>query len=251
MKLIYCLLLIFEMFLMESFTKINERIPVCVVPRIENSIITIDGNLDEPVWDKIQKLILSVNESGISEKDSTVMTWVMVCSDSSKLYIAFICNDPDIWGNFTSRDDRLWKEEVVEVFIDTDNNPEDYIEIEVSPVNTLFDCYIVDTQRINVEEAAKFDLKNIKNAVIIDGTLNKREDQDCKWTVEIAIPYEDILNNRKYDIDNFEDWKINFYRVNRDHGKEDGKYSWSPTLGKFHTPSKFGFLRFNQRNVNF
>lgn len=222
----------------------DKKLPVYVVSQTGNKIV-VDGNLDEQIWNDGWRFTLTENETGLAVNDSAIMTWGMVCCDMENLYIAFICNDPDIWGNYTCRDDYLWKEEVVEIFIDTDDNPENYIEIEVSPSNTLFDSYIVNPQDIDFQETAKFNLRDIQTAVKIDGTLNDRLDRDTKWTVEISIPFADMLDGKQVDINTKKEWRINFYRVNRDKGREDSKYAWSPTLGRFHTPSKFGILKFN------
>jgi len=224
----------------------DKKLPVYVVS-YTNSKIIVDGNLDEQIWNDVIRFSLKENETGVPVKDSAVMTWGMACHDMENFYLAFICNDPDIWGNYNCRDDYLWKEEVVEVFIDTDDNSDNYIEIEVSPLNTLFDSYIVNPEDIDFQETAKFNLKNIQTAVKIYGTLNNRVDKDLKWTVEISIPFADMLDGKQFKLKNQKEWRINFYRVNRDEGREEGKYSWSPTFGRFHTPSKFGILEFNKK----
>lgn len=139
----------------------------------------------------------------------------------------------------------MWKEEVVEIFIDTDDDPNNYVEIEISPSNVLFDSYIINPQKIDFVETAKFNLQGIKTAVKVDGTLNKRDDLDHSWTVEMAIPFADLIGVESFDASKLRKWRINFYRVTRDIEKEVGKYAWSPTLEGFHAPSKFGFLNFN------
>lgn len=59
------------------------------------------------------------------------------CYDDNNLCFLFECKDPDIWADFTQRDEYFWDEEVVEVFIDVDNVPEPYVKIEVSPVDII------------------------------------------------------------------------------------------------------------------
>ena len=210
-----------------------------------NKKIIVDGNLDESAWREAGLIHFKLNDTGDLIDNSAMLTTGKGCYDDGNIYFAFQCNDPDIWCNFTQRDDYLWKEEVIEIFIDTDDNPEDYIEIEISPSNVLFDSFIVDPKKIDFVETAGFNLPGIKTAVNVDGTLNKRDDLDRNWTVEMSIPFSDLIGDQKLDINKLDKWRINFYRVNRDLGKEDAKYAWSPTLGSFHTPSKFGILCFN------
>jgi len=203
-------------------------------------MIRVDGNINEPFWQKANLIQFKSNDSGAPIENSLTSTTARGCYDDQNIYFAFQSNDPDIWCNFTQRDEYLWKEEVVEIFIDTDEDPNNYVEIEISPSNVLFDSYIVNPQKIDFAETAKFNLKGIKTAVTVDGTLNKRDDLDRSWTVEISIPFSDLIQDKSFDINKLKKWRINFYRVNRDLGKNDGLYAWSPTFGRFHTPSKFG-----------
>jgi len=208
--------------------------------------INIDGILDETIWSKVETVTLRNNKTGKQVRDSTIMTWAACCYDRQNFYIAFECNDPDIWSTYTERDQQLWKQEVVEVFIDTDNDPATYIEIEVSPSNVLFDSYIVKPADIDIDQTAQFNLSGIMTAVHIQGTLNNKTDRDKKWTVEIAVPFKDMIeNSEKVNFKNMQ-WKINYYRINQDRNDQPGWYAWSPTGSHFHVPSKFGLLKFDK-----
>lgn len=206
--------------------------------------ILIDGILDETTWQHAEEVFLRENMIGEKVTMSSVQTSVKTCYDEQNLYIAFECNDQDIWGNFTKRDQHLWEEEAVEVFIDVDDDPNTYVEVEVSPDNVLFDSYIVDPINIDVEATARFDLANINTAVNVIGTVDNRQDIDHKWIVEIAIPFTDMIEDfDKLSIKNSK-WKINFYRINQDYDQETAYFAWSPTGGRFHKPSVFGTLVF-------
>lgn len=207
----------------------------------------IDGVPDEPVWRNTHEITLRDNETGEEITDPGVVTRVRSCYDHEYLYISFVCNDPDIWSYYTHRDDSLWKHEVVEVFINTDETPEGYVELEVSPSNIFFDSYITDTLKIDVAETARFNLEAIKYAVKVDGTLNQREDTDCRWEVEMAVPLKELLEGFSPESLKGKEIRINFYRFNRDLGKEKpGMYAWSPTYGRFHQPARFGVYRFSE-----
>ena len=60
--------------------------------------------------------------------------------DSNHVYIGIECWDSDIWATFKGRDQKLWEQEVVEVFIDHDGDYRDYLELQVSPANQVFDA---------------------------------------------------------------------------------------------------------------
>jgi hypothetical protein len=208
--------------------------------------IVIDGDLGESAWRDAQEVTLRDNRTGENVEDEKIITTVKTCYDAENLYISFVCNDPDIWGNFQERDDHLWTEEAVEVFIDTDTEPTTYIEIEVSPQNVLFDSYIIQPQEIDVDETAKFELPGMKTAVTVDGTLNQREDVDRRWTVEIAIPFRDMVEDFQGIVPGETEWRINFYRINRDRDAARFGHAWSPTGTHFHNPGAFGYLVFEK-----
>jgi hypothetical protein len=208
--------------------------------------MSVDGLLNEAVWQRAQTVVLRENRTGAAVADSAVLTRVKTCYNENILFIGFICNDPDTWSTFTQRDEHLWKEEVVEVFLDIDRELNTYVEIEVSPANVLFDSYIVDPVNIDVEATSRFDLPNIKTAVSLNGTLNKRDDRDHQWAVEIALPFADLVEDVDSIIPGKTEWRINFYRVNADQDKESVGYAWSPTGARFHKPSVFGTLVFEK-----
>ena len=206
--------------------------------------IVVDGVLDENAWQNARPLQLSENRTGTVISDPGYSARAFISHDNTNLYIAFICNDRDIYSTFTKRDDYLWQQEAVEVFIDTDENPNTYVEIEVSPNNILFDSYIVNPDDIDIPATLKYNLSGIQTAVTVDGTVNERQDEDKKWTVEISIPFSDLVENFNPEMITDFVWKINFYRIDAD---DDGPYTyaWSPTLvERFHNPIRFGTLYF-------
>ncbi|MEZ5038723.1 MAG: carbohydrate-binding family 9-like protein [Saprospiraceae bacterium] len=205
--------------------------------------LKIDGLLDESIYKKAPRVYLKNSLSKDVTGDPAYETYAQVAYDDAFLYVAFSCNDQDIYSSFSKRDEHLWEEEAVEVFIDTDNEPNNYVELEVSPKNILYDSYIVDPAKIDVPETLKYNLKAIKTAVKLSGTVDNRKDKDKNWTVEMAIPFAEIAKDFNPDQLPLANWKINFYRINRD--ASPLKYmAWRPTQGSFHQPQKFGQLIF-------
>ena len=224
------------------FPMLGETNPAVRSVHTDEKII-IDGNLTEAVYQKAPRNILKNSVDKARIEDLNYETTTQVFHDNSHLYIAFRSGDRDIHSSFSKRDEHLWKEEAVEVFIDTDDEPNNYVEIEVSPKNVLFDSYIVDPANIDVEATRKFDLSNIQTAVSVEGSVNNRKDKDQQWTVEIAIPFSELVDNFHPEKLSEYKWKINFYRINRD-TSELQFMSWSPTEGSFHRPERFGQLTF-------
>jgi hypothetical protein len=86
--------------------------------------------------------------------------------------------------------------------------------------------------------------------VHVDGTLNKREDQDKGWTTELAIPLEDVKGMDDKSTLTLPPtpgnvWRINMYRMDVPQGKPQQASGWSaPMVGDFHALDKFGELVF-------
>ncbi|MEP3390252.1 MAG: carbohydrate-binding family 9-like protein [Reichenbachiella sp.] len=199
--------------------------------------IKIDGKLDEPSWRIFERLPLSSNKTGHSIADSSYTTYVQLAYDSSYVYFAFTCHDKNIFNHYTHRDEHLWKDEVIEIFIDLDDGKSTYVEFELSPANVQFDSYITDTLDIDINQTSRYNILGIRSAVHIQGTVNDETDQDNLWTAEIAFPIEEL------DLELDREYPINFYRIDRDkHGP--GPLAWSPTFRRFHCPSSFGKIMF-------
>ena len=84
----------------------------------------------------------------------------------------------------------------------------------------------------------------------VDGTLNKREDQDKGWTAEIAIPLEDVKGMDDKSTLTLPPvpgnvWRINMFRMDVPQGKPQQAAGWSPPMvGDFHALDRFGEIVF-------
>jgi hypothetical protein len=164
-------------------------------------------------------------------------TMVRACCDGTALYVRFDCDDPDIWATFTQRDDPIYDEEVVEVFITPGaGDPIDYYEFEISPAGVLFDGRVHNptSTRANLVVDEKWDCPGIRWA-------SERDDPAHRWSVALAIPWAGITpDGRPPKV-----CRANFYRIERPRAGAPEFSCWSPTLtdpADFHKPARFGFL---------
>ena len=214
--------------------------------------LKIDGKLDEAAWKAAPSTGLFVNTmNGEGQKPDTQakLLW-----DSQNLYIAFENVDSDIWGDLTARDSKLWTQEMVEVMVDANGDGKGYIELQVAPNGTIFDTYLPTYRKYEDSLDPKrkpYDWNSkMKAAVKVDGTLNKHDDQDKGWTVEIALPMADVNGLDKDGIKVppalGDKWRANFFRM--DSGKDpkvQTAMGWSaPLVGDFHKLDRFGELVF-------
>jgi hypothetical protein len=196
--------------------------------------ITTDGMLNEEAWDAAEAAELQLYDGSGKPQMPTI---AKLCYDDQCLYVAFQCADTEIQATFTKRDDPIFCEEVVEIFIDPDSCQLGYCEFELSPRNVVFDASVENPIDSRVELDVSWDCPGLKTAV------HMTESGD--WTAEMAIPFSSLDTAPHNPPIPGDEWRINLYRIKRIPKTE---YTcWSPTLATpvdFHTPSKFGTLRF-------
>jgi hypothetical protein len=217
--------------------------------RTKTSII-VDGLLTDKEWGKAPVMdgFSDVFEPGREVKYPTTakMLW-----DDKYLYVAFECIDPDIWGVRTKHDDPVYIEDAAEVFIDPEGQGRHYFEVDVSAMNTSIDLMILSPSFVGLTPTnSRYDVKGLKTGVKVYGTLNKRDDKDEKWTLEMAIPWSDFMG-RKVNVPphDGDSWHINLFRVAgpKPYPDSDQLLSWSKSPGVFHEPKNFGVITFRTR----
>ena len=208
--------------------------------------ITIDGVLDEPDWQRAMAVELVLADTGGQTRQRTVARALW---DDEYLYVAFECEDEAIWGVTTRRDQDIYQQEVVEVFVDADCDDIGYVEIEVNPLNAVLDLFMLN--RGNKRHGLwDWDSKGLQTAVRVDGDPTRRHTRDRSWTVEMAIPMVDFTTAPNLPPQPGDVWHMNLYRIDRGVGEKEGvdEYSaWSPPgIINYHTPQRFGRLIFSE-----
>jgi hypothetical protein len=166
------------------------------------------------------------------------------------LYLRWDATDPAPWHTMTRRDEHLWEEEVVEIFLDLDGSGRNYAEIEVSAGNVVCDVRMVQP---SPDKKMDFDwnLAGLESRVMPllaqGGTTG--------WTAVARLPWDGFrslpsarsvtLPPRAGDA-----WHFNVFRVERPGGpqapeKDAVEVAWSdPGEPSFHVPAAFRPLRF-------
>jgi hypothetical protein len=244
------------------------KLPVYGARRAVDAI-KIDGKLDEFSWAASPR----VGEFRLIRSLTTrpkFPTEAAVVWDQENLYVAFACRDREPWGRMKNRDDHLWEEEVVEVFLDPDGDGQNYAELEVSPNNVVVDL-LIPHPRAGAGTAIKWDIDGLQTAVGRPG---------AGWVVEIAMPWKSLAAaSVKSAPKPGDQWRVGLYRIKRPGGpakaeqiaaltkemktagserkaeirqklgelQTDDEYSaWSPTRAErgFHDPERFGIVEF-------
>lgn len=207
------------------------------------SPLKIDGLLDEEVWQKAPEASF-FNADGSAPRQKTIFRWLW---DDKYLYGAFYVEDDHIWASMTERDAYLWYENVVEFFINADCSSKSYVEIEINPLNTILDLFVLNkhNNRSDIRQLWNWDCKGLLSAVKIYGTINDESDKDSHWTFEIAIPFDEIYTAPNHPPENGDSWSVTFTRGEGDENPEHPEASsWSPP--GFHNPLSYGTLIFRE-----
>jgi hypothetical protein len=201
--------------------------------------INVDGKLTEIAWTRARPVGNFVNN--LDGSPSKIETEAKVLYDNNFIYFAFRSVDNNIWSTMRKRDQHLWEEEVVEVFIQADSNQPSYIELEVNPLGTMLDIYLLDIRKPLHYES--WNSEKLRWAVQVIGTVDGKEG-DREWMCEIALPLEDVVTAPHRPPQPGDRWRMNMYRVEQ--RPKPAELAWSPTLlPDFHIPRRFGELVFH------
>ncbi|MGD9496210.1 MAG: carbohydrate-binding family 9-like protein, partial [Armatimonadota bacterium] len=183
----------------------------------------VDGALDDACWAADAAVLEGFVELDFSAL-APVQTTAYVCCDDERLYVAARCIEPNpgaIVAFMTEHDDAVWRDDCIEVFIDTSRDRQSYVHIIANSRGTIYD-----------------------DATPGDSTWESGADAaaqvgEGEWTVELAIPLAALGGAPQTgDV-----WGFNIGRE-RQAGGANELSAWSPTYGKFLEPGRFGDLRF-------
>lgn len=208
-----------------------------------SSPINIDGVINEKVWELATPVGPFLNSRDGSE--SSIRTEGRILYDDEFLYFAFTMEDSNIWATFTNRDDHLWLEEVIEVYLVPDPGGTNYIELEVNPLGAMLDIYLLDIRKPLPYKS--WNSSELEWAVSVDGTVDG-EPGDKAWYCEIKFPLADAVTAPNIPPQPGDTWGMNLYRIEQK--PERAGLAWSPIMkGDFHTPSMFGTLVFSEKTL--
>lgn len=202
--------------------------------------ITIDGKLDEASW-KGAVMTAAFGKYDGKPLPAALRTQMKVLWDDEALYVGFFVRDSQPTSSFTKRDETLWEEDVVEVYLDPDSDGKNYVEMQVSPKNVIFDALFTSHREPKPDVASRWNLAGLQTAIHV-GPLPGRQPIGG-WTVEMRIPYAGLTAAKATVPKVGTKWKANFFRIEKlKKGKELA--AWSPPGGDFHNLAKAGFLNF-------
>ena len=212
----------------------NTNLPKISLPRVAPTWAT---GADPFLWDWAQSESLPPFLLADGSGPALQQTVTQLCYNDAALFVHFDCADPDIWGTYTQRDEPIYDEEVVEIFIGPGaETPVDYYEFEVSPNGVLLDVKVHNPSgdRGDMHLDFAWDCPDLRWGA-------RRADANQRWQAFYAIPWSSIGATAPLPTI----WRANFYRIERPRAAAPEFSCWSPTLtdpADFHKPAQFGML---------
>ncbi|MBN1772000.1 MAG: carbohydrate-binding family 9-like protein [Deltaproteobacteria bacterium] len=222
-------------------------LPSATIPQT-SSVILIDGRLDEPVWQvaaELSPFVRAPDGPSAGDRVRARALW-----SRQYLYVAFEVRDALLVSQFTQRDDPIYTQDAVEVFLDEDGDGKSYYEFEVSPSGVLFDVALSEPRK---GEPGAFTAAEFRAAVVPDGTVND-DVPDRGYTVEIQIPFLALAKFKQRPPRVGSTWRANFYVLDTTGLPQPGAqapsqdgFAWSaPQKPDFHEYRRFGELTFGE-----
>jgi hypothetical protein len=181
--------------------------------------------------------------------------------DDQFFYVGAYLEEPHVWGTLTDHDAVIFQDNDFEVFIDPDGDNHEYAEFEINALNTTWDLLLTRPYRDGGLAVNGWEIRGMKHAVRVDGTLNDPRDTDRGWTVELAFPWKALkeLARRPAPPGDGDQWRVNFSRVEWQHevvggkyrkvkGKREDNWVWSPQgVIDMHRPETWGYVQFSEQ----
>ncbi len=205
----------------------------------------IDGKLDDAAWVNAPTTG-TLKDSLNGEKVIEPGAEAKVLWDDQFLYVAFTAKDTHVWSDLKNHDDKLWTQDVFEVFLDADGDGQTYVELQVNPNNATFDSYL-PVRRGNQDD---WTAEGMKTAVMIDGDLASKDGEDKGWSAEMAIPWAAVRGRQdaaavKLPPALGQSLRANFFRFDLGKSGKQVAAAWSATVEPdFHNTGRFGKLTF-------
>lgn len=142
--------------------------------------IKLDGKLEDAGWQNAPKEYLSDTK----DKNMNKGTYVQILWADEGLFIGFKMPEKNVaalTATCTQRDEPVYMDDCVELFLDPTASREEYFQIAVNPAGTVFDG------RSSSSDFKAWNAPNLKTAVF------KEKDY---WSIEIFIPYSDLGQKR-------------------------------------------------------
>ena len=226
--------------------------PAAVAPfecRWAEGPITVDGKADEPAWKQAQVIDqFTLPWLGAKARPAKTKTAAKLLWDREYLYFFAEMEDADLYADLKQHDDRLWDNDVFELFFKPADDKPGYYEFQVNPAGAVLDMLIPRRNSGGYPRYKSDGDFGIEVKVQLKGTLNRWQDRDTGWSVEGRMPWKGFLRTGGRPEPN-ENWKFALCRYDYSVDFEGPELSTcaplkTKTFPDFHFFEDYAILKF-------
>ena len=178
----------------------------------------IDGVLEDDCWKNVPALEFVRAEGGGKPLQQTSLRMLR---DNENLYLAFECQDRDAASNVMEYDGPVEDQDCVALLIDAGADTTGYFMIAVAPTGAVHDAYILNAGNgAKVKTLSCWNCEKLRASVSVYGGGAQPGNEDRFWTVEMAVPFSQIITAPRIPPMRGDSWRVNFCRVDITGGRE-------------------------------
>ena len=212
--------------------KIPDNISLDVAVPLVNKPVVIDGKLDDKIWQNIPETRNFLNNR--NGKAMSIKTWAKIFRTTNAFVIGFYCAEPAMDKLRPNPvPNSIWVGDVVEVYLSQTGTRMDFVQFLANAISTKKAFIMRGDHGMDRSWHPQWQAKGFKGTNF--------------WSLEMRIPF-DAIGITTGNIKNKTIF-VNFCRERYANGANE-LYAWSPTLGGFAQPEKFGRMAFNVAPVS-
>jgi len=209
------------------------RPPLAKVP-FTASPPKIDGKLDDQTWTKAITYTETYPFNKREKIDTPKTTWKILW-DNKFLYFAFDCADTNIVSPNRERDDHVYSDDCVEMFILPEFRSRTYWELVIGPSGSIFDS--IQSKKYyqwGFTGRKEETIQGLRTGIELRGTLNQQDDVDQGYSVEVAFPFSELPGYSRTVPQAGHRLHFMLVRLDRQSEEQFGTYAYQPLLSWGH-----------------
>lgn len=225
---------------------VEPPVPVLHLPKVAGWPAELTARIDEGPWRQVPELPAMTLVGTVDGKPACA-TRVKACWDGQAIRIIWHCQDDAVVAQHRHRDDPLYMDDVVEVFLDPEGDLKRYHEFVFNANGALFDAAI-DNPTIKRGDTFRFDrswtCQGIRWKAVGQGRFNGMAADDRWWAVEAEIPFAGLGRTPPAA---GETWRAGVFRI--DNTVPVQWHSWSAMVERkygLHQSDRFGLWIFDE-----
>lgn len=203
----------------------------------------VDGILEDACWKDVPALEFVRAQDGGKSRQPTSLRMLY---DGDCLYLAFECQDPDAASDVMQSDGPVDEQDCVAFLADAGSGGAGYFMIAAAPTGAVYDAWVLNHGNgAAVKMLSSWNCEKLRASVVVYGGGAQPGNEDRFWTVEMAVPFAQILTAAHIPPEAGDEWRANFFRLDSTGGRE---LTAASAVGApdMHRPASFANIVFGE-----